>query len=235
MSATSLRLQGEPDLQVRRTRTHDTSSSGRKVSPNRVKSRPANQAVIAGIISSLDTFDPSANTTSNSYYSRSSRRSSLTPRSASAASSPSIIRSSFMPPPESSGYGTVANDGSQYNISEEEDGAAPPPVIAASPSISSLSHQSTRTSRRSMRSESRYTPSLHSLQRSPVAAKKEPLYPANRNLSAESWIKQNIQQSLESAQARKNPSQAERATSSRSHDAERLHLAACAVNPAPGA
>lgn len=235
MPATSLHHQADLELQLRRSRTRDTSSSGRKVSPNRVKSKPANQAVIAGIISSLDSFDPSANITSSSYYSRSSRRGSLTPRSASAASSPSIIRSSFMPASETSGYGTVANDGAQWDISEEEDGAAPPPVIAASSPISSLSHQSTRTSRRSMRSESRYTPSLHSLQRSPVAAKREPLYPANRNLSAESWIKQNIQQSLESAQARKNPSQAEGASSSRSQDAERLHLAACAVKLAPRA
>ena len=237
MSATSLQHHRhvEPEPHLRRTRTRDTvSSSGRKVSPNHVKSRPANQAVIAGIISSLDAFDPTATLSSNSYYSRSSRRGDSTPRSTSAsvASSPSIIRSSFMPPPESAGYGTVANDGSQWNISEEEDDAAPPPVIAASPSVSSMSHQSTRTSRQSIRSESHYTPSLHSLQRSPVAAKREPLYPAKRNLSAESWIKQNIQQSLESAQARKNPSQTGRESASRSEDAERQHLAACAVKHA---
>lgn len=131
--------------------------------------------------------------------------------------------------PESAGYGTVANDGAQYDISEEEDEAAPPPVVAASPSISSLSHQSAHTSRRSIHSESRYTPSLHSLQRSPVAGKREPLYPANRNLSAESWIKQNIQQSLESAQARTTPSQGDRERSSRGEGAERQHLADFAV------
>jgi pimeloyl-ACP methyl ester carboxylesterase len=235
MSSTSLHLQVEPDYQLRRTATRDTSASGRKVSPNnRVKSRPANQAVIAGIISSLDAFDPEATLSPNNYYSRSNRREDSTPRSASAsvASSPSIARSSFMPPPENTGYGTLANDGSRWDISEEEDEAAPPPVIAASPSMSSMSHQSTRTSRRSIRSELRYTPSLHSLQRSPVIPKKEPLYPANRNLSAESWIKQNIQQSLESAQARNNPSRAGRDTVTRSEDAEQQHLVACAVKQA---
>lgn len=233
MSATSLHHQADPD-HLRRTTTRDTSASARKVSPNRVKSKPANQAVIAGIISSLDAFDPTPAPSSSSHYSRSNRRDS-TPRSAgaSAASSPSITRSSFMPPPESTGFASVANDGTRWDISEEEDEAAPPPVIAASGSISSLSHHSTRNSRRSIRSESRYTPSLHSLQRSPVAAKREPLYPANRNLSAESWIKLNIQQSLESAQARKNPSQTGREDSIRSEDAERQHLAACAVKHAP--
>jgi pimeloyl-ACP methyl ester carboxylesterase len=135
--------------------------------------------------------------------------------------------------PESAAYGTVANDGAQWDISEEEDDAAPPPVVAASPSISSRSHQSSRASRHSVHSEARYTPSLHSLQRSPVAAKREPLYPANRNLSAESWIKQNIQQSLESAQARKTPSQADRERSSRAEGAERQHLASFAVRSPP--
>jgi pimeloyl-ACP methyl ester carboxylesterase len=240
MSATSLHHQVDPKPELRRARTRDTtSSSGRKVSPNRVKSnlKPANQAVIAGIISSLDAFDttPTALSSSNSYYSRNSKRGGdSTPRSASAsvASSPSIARSSFMPPSETTTYGTVANDGTQWDISEEEDDAAPPPVIAASPSISSMSQQSTRASRRSMRSESHYTPSLHSLQRSPVAPKREPIYPAHRNLSAESWIKQNIQQSLESAHARKNPAQAVRENPIRSEDAERQHLAACAVKHA---
>lgn len=133
---------------------------------------------------------------------------------------------------ESAAYGTVANDGAQWDISEEEDDAAPPPVVAASP-ISSRSHQSSRASRHSIHSEARYTPSLHSLQRSPVAGKREPLYPANRNLSAESWIKQNIQQSLESAQARTTPSQADRERLSRAEGAERQHLASFAVRNAP--
>ncbi|GAB7325431.1 hypothetical protein MBLNU13_g09455t1 [Cladosporium sp. NU13] len=232
MSAASLHQHrhADPEPHLRRTRTRDTvSSSGRKLSPNRVKNRPANQAVIAGIIHSLDAFEPSPTLSSNTSFSRSSssRLGDSTPRSASGASSPSIVRSSFMP--EGAGYGTVANDGAQYDISEEEDEAAPPPVVAASPSISSLSHQSTHTSRRSIHSEARYTPSLHSLQRSPVAGKREPLYPANRNLSAESWIKQNIQQSLESAQARTTPSQADRERSSRGEGAERQHLADFAV------
>ena len=235
MSATSLQhlRHAEPEPHLRRTRTRDTvTSSGRKLSPNRVKNRPANQAVIAGIIHSLDAFEPSPTLSSTTHHSRSSSgRGDSTPRSVSGASSPSIIRSSFMP--ESAGYGTVANDGAQWDISEEEDDAAPPPVIAASPSVSSLSNHSTHTSRRSIHSEARFTPSLHSLQRSPVAAKREPLYPANRNLSAESWIKQNIQQSLESAQARKPSSQADRERSSRSEDARKQHLAAFAVRHAP--
>jgi pimeloyl-ACP methyl ester carboxylesterase len=237
MSPTSLHHQVDPKPELRRTGTRDTtSSSGRKVSPNHAKSslKPANQAVIAGIISSLDAFNPTLTTlSSNSHHSRDSRTGDSTPRSASLASSPSIARSSFMPPSETTTYGTVANDGTQWDISEEEDEAAPPPVIAASPSISSMSQQSTHASRRSLRSESLRTPSLHSLQRSPVAPKREILYPAHRNLSAESWIKQNIQQSLESAHARKNPSQARRENSSRSEEAERQHLAACAVKHAP--
>jgi pimeloyl-ACP methyl ester carboxylesterase len=237
MSPTSLHHQVDPKPELRRTETRDTtSSSGRKVSPNHAKSslKPANQAVIAGIISSLDAFNPTLTTlSSNSHHSRDSRTGDSTPRSASLASSPSIARSSFMPPSETTTYGTVANDGTQWDISEEEDEAAPPPVIAASPSISSMSQQSTHASRRSLRSESLRTPSLHSLQRSPVAPKREILYPAHRNLSAESWIKQNIQQSLESAHARKNPSQARRENSSRSEEAERQHLAACAVKHAP--
>jgi hypothetical protein len=48
-------------------------------------------------------------------------------------------------------------------------------------------------------------------------------------LSAESWIKQNIQQSLESAQARTTASQAEHGRSSRGEGAERQHLADFAV------
>lgn len=235
MSATSLQHLRHPEPEqphLRRTRTRDTvSSSGRKLSPNRVKSRPANQAVIAGIIHSLDAFDPTPTLSSNTHHSRSSSRiGNSTPRSASGASSPSITRSSFMP--ESTGYGTVANDGAQWDISEEEDDAAPPPVVAVSP-ISSRSHQSSRASRHSIHSEARYTPSLHSLQQSPVAGKREPLYPANRNLSAESWIKQNIQQSLESAQARTTPSKADRERSSRAEGAERQHLASFAVRDAP--
>jgi len=228
MSATHADL--NPPL--RRTGTSETTSSGRKHSPTRVKTRPADHAVISSIISSLDAFDPSVNVSPKSHKlsSSSTRRGDSTPRSASASmtSSPTIMRSSFMPPPESSTYGTVANDGSQWDISEEDE-AAPPPVIHASPSVSSISQQSIRTSRRSLRSEPRNTPSLHSLQRSPVRAKREALIPASNDLSAEDWIKQNIQQSLESAQSRTTPSQKERGIGRPSEDAERQHLASCAA------
>ena len=232
MSATSLHPHADLAPPLRRTGTSDTSSSGRNPSPNRVKTKPADHAVISSIISSLDAFDPSVNVSPKSYKPRSSssRRGDSTPRSASAsiASSPTILRSSFTSPPESSTYGTVANDGSQWDISEEDE-AAPPPVIQASPSVSSMSQQSIRTSRPSLRSEPRNTPSLHSLQRSPVLSKKEPLYAANNDISAEDWIKQNIQQSLESAQGRTNHSQKERGMARRSEDEERHHLASCAI------
>lgn len=229
MSATSLHQQLRDDAQLRRSRTRDSSASRRKTSLNRVKSRPGEQGVITSIISSLDAFEPAPNFSLGGYYSHAERSASP---GASVASSPSIVRSSFMPPPEPAAYGGPVNGGPAWEFLEEEDEAAPPPVIHASPSTSTLSHRSHRPSRPSMRSTSHHTPSLHSLQRSPVAAKREPLYPADKNLSAESWIKQNIQQSLESAQKHKNLSPTERERARRPKDAERQHLAACAVDQA---
>lgn len=221
---------------MRRSRTRDTSTSGRKHSPNRVKSRPANHAVITSIISSLDTFDPSASISPPSYYSHSisSRRSDSIAHSpsASVASSPSIIRSSFMPPPDTAAYGSVSSARPEWEVVDSDE-AAPPPVIPASPSTSTLSQRSLRPSRPSIHSESLHRPSLHSLQRSPVSARREPLYPAKNNLSAESWIKQNIQQSLESAQARQHSPQSVRRKELHAEEKERQHLAALAMTNAP--
>ncbi|KAM0722936.1 hypothetical protein Q7P37_001134 [Cladosporium fusiforme] len=223
MSAMSLHQQFDSDAQLRRHRTRDTSSSARRRSPDQTKGIPSNQTVITSIISSLDAFDPSKDFPTENQQ---SRRVGSTTRSVSGsvASSPSIVRSNFMPRPETSAYGNILNGGSDWEYLNESD-AAPPPVIPASPSVSTLSHSSLRP-RPSIRSgESRYTPSLHSLQRSPVSPKKESLYPASKNLSAESWIKLNIQQSLESAHARKVSSQTSRESGLRREESERQHLA----------
>lgn len=224
----SLHQQFDSDAQLRRNRTRDTSASERRRSPDQVKGIPSNQTVITSIISSLDTFDPSRDLPAESYH---SRRGDSTPRSPSVASSPSIVRSNFMPRPENSAYGSTINGGSDWEYLHESD-AAPPPVVPASPSTSILSQRSLRPSRPSIRSESRQTPSLHSLQRSPVSTKREPLYPASRNLSAESWIKLNIQQSLKSAHGRKVSSQTSRESGLKPEDAERQHLASYAIEHA---
>lgn len=229
MSATSLPYDADLGPHMRRTQTRETTSSGRKASPKPLKSKPDDHAVISSIISSLDTFDPTTGF-SEGYYSHIGSNEDSRSRSpgTSAASSPSIIRSSFMPRPDTIAHGNGPNGGAEWEYIHQND-AAPPPVVPASPSVSTLSQQSLRPSRPSIRTA---TPSLHSLQRSPVSAKEEPLHSSNKDLSAESWIKQNIQQSLESAQARKQLSPSVRQSETRPGDPSKHHLAACAIKPA---
>lgn len=174
----------------------------RKRSPQRVKARPANPAVINSILDSLDTLHPPPIVTADERASDTDSRSSR-PRSAHgtiASSVPSIARSA------SPGFGVEYGTGLALDDDEGVSNAALPPTIRTSRPPSGLSDYS--RSRSTSFTHAGAGAALHApsiskrSSRSSLNQAKSGLSP--NKLSAASWVKQNAMGSQETFETRRS-------------------------------
>lgn len=217
-SATSIRSQPQRWDSSQSIPASQTSSSKRRRSPNRIKARPANPQVISSILSSFDALETHRSLPVPEQYSRDSSRSGRKDSKGSSARSPDGSFASApdipfaptsMPYPQSSGFGMQYGSTVAVDEAEDESDAALPPIIPTTRSTSAFSNQSTRRPGLTNGASSLRPPSLTSRRSSSNSSFREKERErgiqgiGSKNLSAESWIKQNIQQSLETAQAPK--------------------------------
>lgn len=179
-----------PQQQPEKTRT---TSGSRKRSPNRIKAKPANPAVINSILESLDSpLSPSIVTLDeNSHSDTQSNNARPQSADASALSVSSLTRST------STGRGVELGRVSSFADQDGGDAindAALPPTVYTSRPPSGLSHYNApRTPSFTGSSEKafRRASSIGSRTSSFSLASKEQGGSAKNKLSAESWVKQN--------------------------------------------
>ncbi|OQO12305.1 hypothetical protein B0A48_02947 [Cryoendolithus antarcticus] len=171
----------------------------RSKDPNRVKSRPADPAVIGAILDSFEALHAPIGGVESADYGRLSPESSVRGRSRNRADTDESLASGPSVPfvfTSAPSLVTPKRGRSAARGDEDEDNAALPPIIPTtrSPSVHSLQSQANGSLR----------PTSIASRRSSTISMQQDSLGVNRKLSAESWIKHSIQHSVGTAQAMRN-------------------------------